>query len=291
MALLYDRKCVVIVGPPESALRIEDLRVRFKVHKDSSVKPNTAEMQITNLSKASRSLVQNRNDPLILQVGYPTTIATLFSGRIRTSNSVREGSDWTTIIRSGDGENAYGYAQISQSFKKGTPLSVVMTALANALANFQTDPIDVTGALQVISGVSGALRGVLPCHGKVFEYLQPLLRQAGFECSIQGGRLEVLQVGQASTESALELGPDTGLIGSPDHGASDGKFPQLNAGVIKLKCLLDPQLRPYKKFNLVSESIKGVFYCLDVDYVGDSSGSANWFNEIQAKPALGSVVA
>jgi len=287
---LLQRKCVVIVGPPDAALRIEDLRVRFTVHKDSSIKPNTAEVRITNLSPSSRKRVQNRGDPLIIQAGYEGTISTLFSGRIRTSDNVREGPDWTTLIRSGDGENAYAFASISTSFRAGTSKSAVLTALGNALANFVTDPIDVRDALNTFSGISGSVRQNLVCHGKVVDYLDPILRQAGYEWSIQGGRLQVLKVGDTTAQAAFELSPTSGMIGSAEHGAGDGKFPEAKASIIKVRCLLEPQIQPGRKISLVSASVTGILRVIEGDYIGDTGGGQAWHNELQAKPAPGSVV-
>ena len=59
---------------------------------------------ITNLSDSSRALVEKVNAPLIVQAGYAGDNTTLFTGRVRTCDHVRKGSDWETIIKSGDGE-------------------------------------------------------------------------------------------------------------------------------------------------------------------------------------------
>lgn len=274
MTRLFSRKCVVIVD----TLRVENLRVAFKVHKDTGSKPNTCEVSITNLSAATRRQIQTKGAPLILQAGYPGSIATIFSGVTRTVDHVRAGPDWETRIRSGDGERAYGFAAISNSYRAGTSTRAVLTDLVNSLG------LDTGTTAQVFAGLTGQFVNGYTAHGKSARLLDEVLGGLGYEWSVQDGRVQVLPKGGSTTEEAVVLSPDTGLLDSPEHGSGDGKAPAQHSSMVKLRSLLQGRIKPGGRVVVQSEGLSGTLRVLTVEHRGDTAG-ADWLTELEAVPA------
>lgn len=316
---LFQRTAVVVVN----GIRVDQLRIAFKVVKDGTTAPNTADVTITNLSLSARTQMEQKGAPLILQAGYAGQNTTLFSGRVRTCDHVRQGADWNTVIKSGDGEEELGFATISQTWRPGVPISAVLNTLVRQLG---LDPGDSPA---VFAQIQGTYINGCTLVGKVKGKLGEILAAQGFEWSVQDGRVQVTKKGDTTRETAIVLGPDTGLLGSPSHvsagksaqkdssGETAAALAQLNsvrslataashlvpraAGVLSGVTTTPGQsmqtakaghvkfeslLMPFKPGRLVrlqSEGIKGDMRCIRVEHEGDTHGTA-WVSRVEAKP-------
>lgn len=267
---LFDRRCSVVVD----ALQVDGLRMSFKAHKDNGAAPNTAEIQITNLSAASRARMQEKGAKIILSAGYVGNAAIIFSGDARLISHVRQGSDWVTRIQSGDGERAYAYARASESFRGGTSVASVLQYLVRQLG------VDPGNLAQVAQQLTGQFVNGYTAHGKASAELDTLLRSQGFEWSIQDGRLQILKPNEATTDQAVVLGPTTGLVGSPELGTGTKKSA---AGAVRFRSLLQPRLKPGAKVKLESVGVNGVLKVQRVDHRGDTAGG-DWYSDCEAVP-------
>jgi len=263
---LFARTAVVIVD----TVRVENLRVSFKVHKDGTGKPNTAEVTIFNLSDATRSVVEKKGAPLIVQAGYGGQNTTLFSGRVRTCDHTRKNADWETVLKSGDGEQELKFATISNSWRPGVPVTAVIKAL---VAQLGLDPGDSATVYGVITGTY--LNGCT-LHGPARQHLSEILGAYGFDWSVQDGRVQVVKRGQASVDAVVELSPESGLLGSPTHGTGT------KASQVSFESLLQA-IRPGQRVKLVSRSVNGLMRALIVDHEGDTHGT-DWKTKVEAAP-------
>lgn len=282
--LLFNRKVKVTIATRVSedfravvadVIEIENLRVQFKVKKTNTKEPNTAEVTITNLSASRRASLQQKGVKFILQAGYEGAgIGQLFIGDARTIDHVRDGGSWHTTIKSGDGERAFRYARVSESFKAGTPIASVVRKIAQAsghgLGNLEQQLGSMTG--QYVNGYAA--------HGVASKELEKSLKAAGFEFSVQDEQLLVLRPEQFGTVQVPDLGPDTGLIGSPEYGA-----PDKNKGkpVIKVRSLLNSIIKPGGQVVLRSARHKGPVHVHEVEHSGDTDGG-DWYSDFQARP-------
>lgn len=279
--LLYGRMVRVIVGrpPPDyktllpNAIEIENLRVSFKVSKSLGKEPNTAEVSITNLAGSTRAELQGKGHKLILEAGYEDTISRIFSGDVRTLDHTKTGADWITKATCGDGERAYQFARISESFAGGTRIADVVKACAKALG-LELGNVNVVGLAsdQFVNGYSA--------HGNAARELDRALRPLGLSWSIQDGRLQILREEEANAGTAIEISKDSGLIGSPEFGspAEKGK-----PSILKVKSLLQPEIKPGGKFVLTSRAHSGTFKASKVEHSGDTAGG-DWYTSIEASP-------
>lgn len=270
MTELFGRRASLIVD----GLLLEGLRIAFRVHKDDGSEPNTAEISVTNLAKTTRANMQSKGAKILLQAGYLENQAIIFSGDARLISHARSGPDWITKIECGDGEQAYVNARLSESFRPGTPKKDVVLQAARATG------LDLAQARTQINTIAGSFSKGYSAHGRARDEISRLLDSAGYTWSVQDGRLQILPVGGVTTEQAVVLSPSTGLVGSPEHGAPAKKG---KPGVVKLRSLLQPRLKPGGRVSVDSETVKGLLRVLEVNHSGDTAGP-DWYSDLEAVP-------
>lgn len=279
MAKLFKREARVTIG----ALQVEGLRIQFRSEKSLQQEPNKAEVSIWNLSQDTRGKLTDAVDRheavVVLEAGYaasgadPSTTEVLFKGDARIISHVRQGADWVTRLQSGDGAAAYKSARMVGSFapgtKRGTVIEEAAKALGLPLGNLKEriKAHDFKGALtEFVGGFSAA--------GKASSQLTELLSPLGLGWSIQDGQLQVLGEKDATSAQPVLLGPESGLIGSPELG---------DQGVVKVKSLLQPGIRPGRRIELDAEAVRGLFRVERVTHSGDTHGT-DWYSEAEVKP-------
>lgn len=255
-------------------LEVSALRVQFKVKKTTKKEPNTCEVVISNLNADHRALLQQQGGKFILLAGYESTGAEqLFIGDVRNVAHVRDAADWNTTIHSGDGERAYRWARINESFKGGTPVSDVLGKIVSAMGIAQ-------GNLgTVLAGLNAQYVNGIALQGSAQRELDTILRSQGYTWSIVDGALSVLKNDTTLGGLIPEWSVDTGLVGSPEFGAAEkNKGP-----LVKAKHLLAPQVKPGAKIKLVSERFNGEIRVVVVDHTGDTDGG-DWYTEVEGEP-------
>lgn len=269
MADLFKRNWRLQVGRQE----FTGLRIAFKVVRDNDARPNPAEISIYNLKDESRAKVQAENVAVILEAGYGTHLEQLYAGDVRQATHIKDGVDWLTKIKSGDGERQYRTARINLGFNKGTPMVTIVKQIAEAtgipVGNIldKAQQGDVSGALtETVNGMA--------ISGRAFDELDGIMRSLGYQLSIQDGALQALERTATTTESVLVLSASSGLIGSPEAGEK---------GVVKAKSLLQPGARPGRRVKLESRAIEGFFKVTMATHVGDSHG-ADWYTDLELLP-------
>lgn len=280
---LYDRRVVLVVGKvpgddltekTAEALRIEGLRVQFKIRKSDKPEPNKAEVVIYNLKASSRSdLEADKGVRVILSAGYADSTSQIFSGDSRFVNNRREDVDWLTKIEAHDGGRAYRFARTSESFSAGATAADLVKKLVAQLVK------DPGNALEKAGKLTRSFANGYTASGPTAELLTEHLAEEGYGWSIQDGRMEVLKLDETLADEVPLISPDTGLIGSPEMGAPEKKK---GAARLKVKMLLRP-IRPGQKFKLDAKGRKGEYRSHVVTHQGDTH-SGDWYTEIEASP-------
>lgn len=307
MTTLSNRKARVTVGAVVATApdgtetidveQVEDLRIQFKVKKTLKKEPSTCEFSISNLSEKSRALFQKKNLRIVLEAGYEDSSAQLFSGQSRYTDQILNGATWTTKVFCGDGERPYRYLRVAESFRPGTLVSDVIQNVMQALG------LPVVGHLADLRALTEQFVQGYTAFGKVAAELDHLLKSRGFEWSIQDGQLQILKVDGATGEDIIRLAPDTGLIGSPEHGSPEKDLPvaQLSPlaadvdytvqatkkkgpAVLKVKSLLQPGFRPGRRVQVESRGVNGVFRIETVEHEGDTFGGP-WYSTLECLPS------
>jgi hypothetical protein len=304
---LFQRNYNLLIGPKytgrpndPNGILIKDLRVQFQIEKSLDKEPNTANIEVTNLSGDSRSLVEGlsvqtkggtpvfQQPTLFLNCGYgvkDVTLKNIFQGDIARVTHKRIGTDITTMIEAGDGEVAYNGTSLDKSFSPGTKFDVVLGEVARAMGL----------SLGQVAGIKPDqfLQG-LSLSGPARMQLQNLMTRQGLSWSIQNGKLQILPPDTGTAETAILINSQTGLIGSPFKTKvvnqsllkkKDGK--EAESGV-NVQSLLNPDITPGRIIKLESQLVSGVFFVKKLKHIGDTHGT-NWYTEMECVEKLTNV--
>jgi hypothetical protein len=290
---LYGRRCRVTVTLPfvkdyvagsvvqghQDALEVNGgdslgMRIQFSVKKNAEKEPNTGDITISNLAEATREALTalGKGSVVTLDAGYEGTgIARIFRGDTRSVDHVRNGGNWDTTFKCGDGERGYRNANASESYAAGTLASDIVERLVDKLALGIGSNID-----SVLPSMTKVFNHGYSVHGSAMRSLDRLLRSMGYSWSIQDGAIQIEQNGAAAVEDHIpEITPTTGLIGSPEMGTPDKKGAP---ALLKFSSLL-VATKPGRKVRLVSKRYQGFVTVKKVDMHGDTHGG-DWQSDI-----------
>ncbi len=274
---LFGRRATVQVGTGLTALEFisgdvnAGLRVAFTIARSVKPEPNTCEIKVWNLSKATRTRLEQAKELSInVEAGYSIQ-SQLFLGSLRTAISSTEGPDIVTTIGSGDGEKAYSQKRINVSIPKGTPLAVavdnIILAMGIGPGNKGQHQFSFANGTTIFS--NGTV-----ISGSASRELTHLLRSAGLTWSIQNGALQVLQKRGALLADAVLLSSATGMIGSPTVN---------NKGELSASCLMIPGVEPGKLLVVASRHAEGNYRIEKCTYRGDTHAVGEWTIDIDGK--------
>lgn len=280
---LFQRQCSLVLEGTEYT----GLRVVFTVTKTLEKEPNTADITIYNLSEDSRGKLAKKYIPTILSAGYTggqqtnlEQLGIIFSGDARHIDHMREGANWVTHVRAGDGEKAFQYAQANLSFKANTPHTTVLRELASATTLNKGNLEDMLASL-LFTNPTATFRKGYSAQGPAFDHIQKLARSHNFTTSIQQGALKFTPVVRNSTaflETAVLLDATSGLVDSPALGSSnkqDNKPP-----VLKVRSLLRPEFQCGSLVEIDAVSVQGTFLIERLVHTGDTDGG-QWYTDLE----------
>ena len=248
------------------------LDIAFEVTKDSTRAPNTAAIQVYNLSPARRASITTPVQ-ISLKAGYKDLTSTIFVGRARDigSNpgifSQRSDTDVITTFEAKDGGTGYTNGRIETSFGAGVPILTVLKAAVEALGvglgNLESTALTLTG------GADNYPEGTV-LSGPARNEVNRVVSSCGLRWSIQDGNFQLQRGSQPVETRAITLSPSTGLIGSPSKGA-DSK--------VNAQAMLIPGLYPSRVVVLESTTHEGNYQVKSVRYVGDTFGG-DWLADL-----------
>lgn len=248
---------------------ITDLRVRFKVKKNGGTEPNTAEVTITNLNIP----IQKKGVKFILQAGYEDVgISQLFIGDVRTADRVRDGADWNTTLKSGDGERAFRHARVNESFAPGVKIPDVVKTVAGKLG------LSLGNLDQKIPNITGQFNQGYVAHGPASVELGKALAAAGYQYSIQDEQLQILKADEGTALMIPDLSPQSGLIGSPEFGTPEKKGAK---PLLKVRCLLNGNIKLKCQVFVRSSRHNGPVRVEHLEHTGDTAGG-DWYTDFEA---------
>lgn len=295
MSQMFNRAYQISIGPRGgTGIKIRHLRVNFFVEKNLEKTPNSARIQIYNLSKESRGFIEQKQNVLILEAGYgywkrliqgadesfQGEIKKLFIGDIAKIKTERNGPDIITTIECGDGEVAYNIAKMNLNFTPGVKLGQVLNSITSSFGLTKGPIIGVNENEEFTQG--------LTLSGPTKDHMDVIAKKQNLEWSIQDDQLQILPPDQGTTQVAVLLNKSTGLIGSPFRDKvvnqdiikkKDGK--EAEAGV-EATSLLNAEIKPGRYVKIESSLVSGVFKVKKVTHEGDTH-SLNWYTRLEAK--------
>lgn len=253
-----------LVVNPSSTVETHELRVAFTASRGISGSPNTFEVKIWNLNQGNRNSIGKELKDVQIEAGYVPpegggNLGIISKGQIRDVQHDRDGPDIITTISCGDGDKAFRKATISKTIPKGTKVSEVVEELYKELEKQGID----RGEWKFPEDDRELKRPYSMCGGCTRE-LDTLGRGNKFYWSIQNGAMEVIP-SDGHLSGQVLISAQNGMIGSPtitDNG-------------IKVKTLLNPEIRPNRTIKVESEVLEmnaedGIYRVSQVDFSGDN---------------------
>lgn len=265
MPLLFNRYIELVMYVGVLRYTIRSLHVEFDIELNRDSTPNLAKITVYNLSELTRSLLSQDHQAIEFYAGYnsfdlpilpPLSVPLLFKGTTINVSHRKIKADWITEIVAGDGNKEFLESYFSKSYKKGTPVSLILTDLALAFKlPFTSDFVDPSAILT--SGESYS--------GKVKDILDQLADDFYLSWSFQNQVLEVVNFNQPPLKDPIVtiLSSDTGLIDQPILiERSDAQQPKkvdktktLNKPIrlgVQAKSLLNGDIKPSRLFQVIS---------------------------------------
>jgi hypothetical protein len=249
------------------------LSISFKAEASLSSTPNKAEIEIVNLSEDSRTRIQAKGLPVVIEAGYQGFTRVVFTGDTRFAKTTRQGTDWITTVETGDGASARRIARINESLPAAADVATILRTASRALG---LDPGNLEAKIAE-GGTRTLLKqwangGVLT--GNAHDVFARIAADAGYQFSIQRGSIQLLAPNEATQAEAVLLTPRTGLLGSPDVGEK---------GKVNARSLLNGDITAGRKVRLESSQIEGFFRVEKARFSGATWGP-DWSTEMELKP-------
>lgn len=182
------------------------LHVSFSVEKSNAESPNTAKVQVWNLSDRNLRVLDTKDCILELKAGYADTMALILVGNITTVTTVPDKADRMTEIEVMDGRVELRDTNISVSLNGTVNCKDVYKLIAGQMGvsvvfandlSFKTLP----------NGYSYV--------GKAKNALQKMANACGHSWTIQNKVLQITWPGRAVNTMGYLLDSSSGLIGRP----------------------------------------------------------------------------
>lgn len=262
MSDLYLRKVILDIVPETGdSLQIDGLRIKFDIEKTNESTPNNAEIQIYNLSEATRSLLEAKGTKIRLSIGYLgqgneeeqnlSGIEVAFIGDVSKTVEKTDPPNLITIIEVADGGSRYRNARYSKGYPPNTKLvNIVNDIVSNS--GLSNGPIEGIPDKNYANGIAFS--------GLVRDHLDSLSESNQIEWSIQDEAVQIIPRDKALENVIVELDQDSGLVGSPS---------KTKAG-IEFKALIQARFSPGKSVKLTSRFVDGTFKLRKVRLTGDS---------------------
>ena len=280
MSELFNRDFRVTLGNrlirarPEGPDEVNpSLRVSFKIVRAINGDPNKAEVSIYNLSQATRSAIQERDIPTLIEAGYADNLSTLFRGRLTFARHERQGTDWISTFEIGDGISVYQRSRINESFAPSTKIEAVIKRVVEVSGLGSGNVTDVLAKGDFRGKLTEFKKG-FAAAGKTLEVLKSLTDSVGLNMSVQDEQVQLLPQGGTNGDDQVLLNAASGLIGSPEIGED---------GILDARSLLQGKLSPGRPVRIESSLIDAGFFRIEkVTHFGDIAGN-DWYSDIEAR--------
>lgn len=279
------RACSLLVGADSGeGLDLSGLRITFQTRKGDVETPNSAEINVYNLSGDTAARIRREFTQVALSAGYEGNAGLIFRGNIRQVRTWREnGTDAVLSILAADGDRAYNFATLNTTLAAGSR------------------PADRVRVCQGAMAEKGAQAGYVPdldgqalprgkvMYGMARQYMRDEARDTDTDWSIQDGKVQMVPRKGYLPGEAVLLTHETGLVGTPEQTQNG----------LTVRALLNPLLRIGGRIKLDNASVKrmqtplkaaagqgaarldddGIYRIIKVEFKGDTRGN-DWYADM-----------
>jgi Baseplate hub gp41 len=265
---------------------LTDLRVVFQIIQNRFGAPNTARIDIYNLSEQTRATIEERFTKVTMHAGYGSVsnLKLLFKGDIRNIIHSRKSVDSVTTIFAADGNKAYEESFTNVTFSEGSKPKDQVVKIAKDFIGLITGNLDgLENAGENVLGVTYSM--------PTSKAMDVVSEKANVLWSIQDEEVITTPLDGPENNSlpVIELTSSTGILSTPEVTA-------LGANVATL---LNPEIKPNRLIRIKSEgqnvtignlfferarrsNADGTYIVNKVTHSGDSRGN-DWRSSVEGK--------
>lgn len=256
----FGRSCQLIVGKDGTGISISKLRISFDIMKTSGKEPNTAKIEVYNLSPEKQNQIIEEWQDVQLMAGYEGFERMIFQGQIRSAIPRVDSVDRILTIECGDGDRQVFRGFVNKTLEKGCTASDVISECKSAMFDIGTAHADELKATYS--------RGKV-LSGRASDIMTEQCNANDAQWSIQDGEMIILQSGNVIPNAVWLINDSTGMLGSPEP---------TTAGV-KVKSLLNPAYLIGGLAKIESAVFSGGIRIETMTHRGDTHGD-DWVSEL-----------
>lgn len=268
---LFKRTANILVGKPGSVgIELEGFRVTFDIRKTNTRDPNQARIEIYGLSEGTRSRIEEDNQTITLKAGYEEASGpeVIYVGDISYTYPIIQRPEVVTIIEAGDGESTLNSVKDVLSYGPNISVKRILTDIVNSFGLPKKSNLNLVGITDKILNNGFNFSGLLK------NAMDIVTKELDLAWSIQNGELKVYLEEGSDQTLAIDISPETGLIGSPEKvrikkGKIDTKETLEGWRVVSY---LQPKAEPGGRILLTSRVVgdRKQFKIVDVQHTGDT---------------------
>lgn len=256
MARRFLRNVRVTVGDDASALRVEDLLIKFKLRREATDTPAEGFISIYNLTPANEQRIRERGVRVRLEAGYGGRYALLFDGDIRRVERIREPVDRGVKIAVGGNSTKQRQAVFVLTYDASTPVRTIFEDAARTMG-LEIGPLDLIPA-------DATRPEGFAFQGATRTLLSGLLQPHGLRWYEDNGVIRITKQGTSTDDrpQGVLINRRSGMIGSPTI-TDDG---------IRVRSLLDVRLRLDTRVRVESELVDmgQLWKVVEITHQGDN---------------------
>lgn len=278
MTYQFIRTYELLVVSDTGISSITENRLSFNITKtETGNDPNSANLNLYNLSRDTIRKFEAKNVSIILRCGYnpinqspPTDI--IFRGDVIDFSSYKQGEDFITRVECGDAAKTTKESQVNKSFSEESKTKRdVLKFLVDALKL----PIDKE-SINLVPDSKKNISSNLVLSGRAIDSIDSIIKSEGLSWTIQNNKFIIYnsKKKQDESKSVYFINTDTGLISLKRKIESN----------IDFTSLIIPTIEPAKLVRIRSEvnNIDNFYRINRVDFDGDTF-EGEWVMRCEAK--------
>lgn len=273
---LYGRKYRILVLMSDgTAFDVSEVRCSFEIPKTQLGTPQQAIITLYNLSPETENSIIQNGQQVVVEAGYNGSFyGKIFSGNIiQPVRSKENGTDYKLTLVALDSNRFTTYGLVGVTLNSNLSMRDAILNVASR-ANY---PIE-TGSI-ADTRITYPRGKVM--FGKPSDYLTQMAKTMNATYYTEDGKVNIVQAKQLESGEIFDLGPQTGLIGTPKQNDTGIEFSCLLNPLITLNSLVRIDNKKIDQYQysqgtaIRSLDSQGIYRVITVKYSGDTRGN-NW---------------
>lgn len=273
---LYGRKYRILVLMGDgTAFDVSEVRCSFEIPKTQLGVPQQAIITLYNLSPETENSIIQNGQQVVVEAGYNGSFyGKIFSGNIiQPVRSKENGTDYKLTLVALDSNRFTTYGLVGVTLNSNLSMRDAISNIASR-ANY---PIE-TGSI-ADTRITYPRGKVM--FGKPSDYLTQMAKTMNATYYTEDGKVNIVQAKQLESGEIFDLGPQTGLIGTPKQNDTGIEFSCLLNPLITLNSLVRIDNKKIDQYQysqgtaIRSLDSQGIYRVITVKYSGDTRGN-NW---------------